>query len=88
MKIPTVPVTKKEPYKYPGIPEPRLDLESLYETVEVMKEIVETLIGQRGDGGFGRVGASGRQLVGGAHRRPCQHVESACCWRPVRAQNG
>ena len=51
MKIPTVPVTKKEPYKYPGIPEPRLDLESLYETVEVLKEIVETLIGQRGDGG-------------------------------------
>lgn len=35
------------PNKYPGIPEPTLDVQSLYNTVLALKEAVEVLTNQR-----------------------------------------
>jgi hypothetical protein len=41
--------------KYPAIPEPQKTLESLHETVKILKDVVEQLAGMRGDAGSARV---------------------------------
>jgi hypothetical protein len=46
-----LPPPKATPYRYRAIPEPGKDAQELLQTVSALKEVVETLIGQRGDGG-------------------------------------